>query len=218
LDSKTGESNVNIVTPCSGIVSYYIDGFEEVYSLNNLKKLDVKKISGIKSVSRHIQPGIQVEQGQTIFKIVNNLDPVNIVTEVIGPLGTLAKSNKKNYYLILSTDEKDLVPAVLTEKRFQGSANKMLFSVAKYNNSLLIPRIIDLKIVTDRFEGFIIPESTIVKKSSKEGIYTVYKERVKWKDIEIIGKSQGKVAISGITPDIKVILNPEYVKEGISFK
>ncbi|MHB9096016.1 MAG: HlyD family efflux transporter periplasmic adaptor subunit, partial [Eubacteriales bacterium] len=208
MDSKTGETVFNITTPRSGIVSYTLDGLEEVYSPRNVRELDLNKIETIKNEPHRFLPGSRVEEGKPVLKIVNNLEPVSIIAVTQNSFKLPEKGQKKPLLLILGADENDLTQAVIQEAPFRGKANEILLNLVNFKNSLIATRKLDFKIISARYEGYILPLSAIAIKQGKDGIYIVYKERVKWKNVQVLGRTAEKVAISGITPDIKVILNP----------
>ncbi len=218
LDSKTGETLFNITAPQAGIVSYYLDGLEELYSPKNLKELDLNKVETIKSEPRQVLPGSEVEEGRPVLKIINNLEPIHIIAEIADGQKLSEKSEKKAFLLSFGSAEGKTSAAHLLARNFRGKANQILLRLADYNESLATPRRFDFDLITERFAGYVVPAKAIVRKEGKDGIYIVYKERVRWKKVDISGMAEEKVVISGVTPDIKVILNPEYVKEGYPIK
>jgi len=217
LESKTGETVFDIVTPRAGVVSFHVDGLENVYSPNNLMELDLNKIDTIKTVIRNITPGSQVEEGKPICKIVNNLAPINVLAVTEEALDFPNKSQRSKVEISLINNDKQVYQAVLMEKAFRGKPNQILLSLEDFNDYLMSARQQDFNLTTVRYEGYIVPAGAIVRKEGKDGIFTIYKERVKWKNVKIEGSYQEKVVISGITPNIKVITHPEYVKEGRPF-
>jgi len=217
LDSKTGEAVFNIITPSAGLVSYHLDGLEEIFTPVRIKELDLNKIDTIKSELRQMLPGNQVEAGKPVLKVVNNLDFLNIVATVQEGM-VLQKNKSKTILLALGEDDNDLSQGTILEENFHGQPNQILLGIKDYDVRMLVGRQIDFKLVTERYTGYILPASAIVSKDGENGIFTVYEERVKWKKVEVKGSTTESVAISGITPDIIVILCPEYVKEGSPFR
>lgn len=214
LDSANGVTQFNITAPRAGIVSYRMDGLESVYSQKNLKELDLNKIETLKAEYSAVKQGGLVEEGKPAFRIINNLDTVYILTML---KDGQKLPEKKNTFLINSGSDQKVFRASVEEKNF-GKPNQILFTVSNYDNWLMASRKIKFIVITERYEGCVVPDSALVKKDGKDGIYTIYKERVKWKQVTIEGKSEDKAVISGITPDTKVILSPEYVKEGFPMK
>jgi len=217
LKSKTGEALFNITAPRAGIVSYRLDGLEDVYSPAKISELDLSKVQTIENELRKTMAGGQVEEGKPVLRIVSNLEPIYIIGTISGNPASLGGDEAKSILVSFAPDEK-VSHALILEKGFREQADTFLLSLSDYPDKLLTGRRHDFWIVTERFEGYYVPVSAIVRKDGKDGIYTVYKERVKWKSVEIKGQADEKVAISGVTSVTKVILNPEYVKEGFPLK
>lgn len=218
LDSKTGETVFNIVAPKAGVVSYNVDGLENVYTPKNLMELDLNKIDTLKSVLRNFAPGSQVEEGKPVCKLVNNLAPLNVLAVTNEVLKFPENPPRSKIEVFLTNNDKQVYQALILEKAFRGKENQILFSLDNYDDHLIIARQQDFTLITARYEGYIVPASAIVRQDGKDGIFTIYKERVKWKSVKIEGAYQEKVVISGITPDVKVISKPEYVNEGRPFR
>lgn len=216
LTNSTGESVINITAPGAGLISYHLDGLEGVFTPANIRELDLTKLDTIKAEPRQFRAGSQVEAGKPVCKIVNNLEPLFIAAELRE--GKLPDKVEKMLTVSFGPEQKDSYQVAISEKKFRGRDNQVLLNSSIYDRNLIAARQIDFKIISERYEGYIIPAAAIVRKESKEGIFTVYKERIKWKSVTVRGRVGDKVAISGITPDVKVIMSPEYVKEGTLFR
>lgn len=214
LDNSSGEMSYNVVASKSGLVSYHVDGLEKLYSPDNIKELDLNKINTIKTEDKQLTPGCDVEEGKPVAKIINNLDPVYIVGDLGQNSSVIDKDKHESYSVFFGQDVNNLYRAEVEERSFRGKQGQILLSFEEYNKSLINNRHIDFNIITSRYEGCYVPKDCLVRKDGQDGIFTVYKERVKWKKISINGEADGKVIVSGVTPDVKVILNPQYVKEG----
>lgn len=214
LDSPNGEKLFNITAKKAGIVSFKIDGLEEIYTQKNLKALDLNKIETLKPENHQIVEGSDIESGKPVFRIINNLDPVYIVT---------SQADQKPFadedsVLISWGTEGQSYRASIVERDLAGKKGLYLLSVSDYDNTLMILRKLDFKVITERYEGCVVPREAIIAKDGKDGIYTLYKERVKWKSIEVEGRVGEQVVVSGINPDTPVVINPELVKEGYPLK
>ncbi|HEX3033292.1 MAG TPA: HlyD family efflux transporter periplasmic adaptor subunit, partial [Bacillota bacterium] len=84
IEKGTGEVTVPIYSPATGIVSYHVDNLETFVAPENLEKLGVEKIMArletTPAVPGQSTPG-QVQAGQPICKIVNNLKPTYFVVD-----------------------------------------------------------------------------------------------------------------------------------------
>ncbi len=218
LDSRTGEQTFNVAAPRAGIVSYHLDGLEEIYSRQNINELDLTKVQTIQAESKQVLPGSQVEEGKPVFKIVNNLEPLYLIADTSTKLKSAEMKKESIILLSFGAGEKNTYRAVVAEKNFGGSSGKLLLSLSNYSDNMMVPRTVSFEVITERYEGFYVPSRAIVRKEGKDGIFTVYKERVRWKEVEVRGQVGDKAVLNGVTADMKVVLNPQYVKEGFAVK
>ncbi|MFZ5639204.1 MAG: HlyD family efflux transporter periplasmic adaptor subunit [Bacillota bacterium] len=219
MDSQKGETLFNITAPVTGIVSYQTDGLEGVYTPLNLQVLPVSRLRGTEIKPNKLTEGMQVEEGKPVAKIVNNLEPVNI-------LGVIPK--EKVPFDMLETGkrvkvrfEKDQAAPVylsVADSSFQGKENLYRLVLNNYSDSFINPRTVSFELVTKRFEGFIVPADALVAKEDKLGVYIIYKEAVKWKNVQVIGQINDKVAVGGLEPGVSVVQNPQYAREGRPFR
>jgi putative membrane fusion protein len=213
LQSSSGEQVFDLRAPLSGIVGYTLDGLEEVYTLEKIQQLDLAKVLSMAPTPNRFLPGEQVAEGQAVCKIVNNLEPLYIIGEVDGELPS-ENDNKPPLSITFNPQKDAAMNATLLEENYRGQNGRVLLRMASYGKELITPRQKKFWIVTKSAEGIYTPVSAIVRKDGQDGVYTVYKEQVKWIKVEILARIEGKAVISGVTPDIKVVVNPEYVKEG----
>lgn len=216
LDNAAGETTYNITAPKAGMISYHLDGLEKIYSPGAIKELDLEKVKTLESKSQVIENGVSVEEGKPVAKILNNLEPLTIICDLGDHGKTFEKSDKTLYNVYFGDKTKEIYKAEVTEKNFRGQQNLVLLDLFLYSNELVADRKINFNIITDRYEGYYIPKDALVIKEGQKGIFTVYKERVRWKQVEVEGEAGGNVLISGVTPDLRVIVNPQLVKEGYS--
>ena len=215
MDSQKGETLFNITAPVTGIVSYQTDGLESVYTPRNLQVLPVSKLRSTEIKPIKLTEGMQVEAGKPVAKIVNNLEPVNI-------LGVIPKEKVssdmlktgKRVKVRFAKDQAAPVYLSVADSSFQGKENLYRLVLNNYSDSFINPRIVFFELVIKRFEGFIVPADALVEKENKLGVYIIYKEAIKWKNVQVIGQINNKVAIGGLEPGVSVVQNPKYAREG----
>lgn len=219
MDSQSGETLFNIVAPVAGIISYQTDGYENVYTPRNLQVLPVSKLRSAELKPAKLTEGMQVEEGKPVAKIVNNLDPINI-------LGTIPKEKIPGGMLQTGDrvrvrfDKNQPAPLYLSvaDSSFQGKDNLYRLVLRNYTDNFINPRTIPFELILKRFEGFIMPAGALVKREGQLGLYIIYKEAVKWKKVELIGQINDEVAVGGLEPGVSVVQNPKYAREGSTFR
>ena len=94
----------------------------------------------------------------------------------------------------------------------------MVLWAQRYPDYAVYKRQVDFELVSQSLSGYVLPKTAIVYKNDVSGIYIVYKETVRWIEVEIEKESEGMVQISGdeLTASIQVVMNPGLIKEGSS--
>jgi putative membrane fusion protein len=150
-------NNINIYqAPISGLVSYNIDGMENL-TINNI---DYSKV-GKKVNSKEVVVNNVVKKDTPLFKIINNY-LWYIVVEVNDDCRDYLDG--KNYINMYFSDKDLSVDVKIYDVTNQGDRTYAIFEIDRYANEFLTDRIVDLKIGYSNFEGIKIPNSAVTKK------------------------------------------------------
>lgn len=218
VNGKGGYVFTNIKAPKAGIVSYYTDGLESILAPENLEKIDfmaIKEEAKAKAKGTNKASGQEVKGGSPVAKIVNNLGPMYIVGEIEKSKVPLSKLESMKQIMVIP-EKSDQLPLYLNviDTVSSGDKSKVILEMNNFADEFLTRRTHTFTLVLDRHEGYVVPSEAIVSKEGKSGIYTIYKNSVRWQPIEIMGEVDGKIAISGLTPDSSYVVNPKYATEG----
>lgn len=205
-----------LVASAAGVVSYQIDGYENICNYRLWAQLDVTKLKELEKGLGADPPGEAkvkktVEAGEILFKIVDNLGSSYLFMQMPAEL----KANpQKNEYVDVRLDEEDklLIRAWVTDSYVQGNLVKILLQIPSLNG-LENKRIIQGKLIKNRFEGFILSQSELVFKEGLAGIYILDNGRAKWIEVKVLGKNQDKVCVEGLNEENWVITAPKFIKE-----
>lgn len=232
MDSRNGETMYNIVSPVAGIVSYRTDGLEDVFTPRNLQALPVSKMRSMEIKTSLLTEGMRVEEGKPAVRVVNNLDPINII-------GMIAKEKvppdmlETDQQVKVRFDKKQPAPVYLrvADSYFQGQSNLYRLVLRNYSDKFINPRTVSFDIILKRYEGFIVPagallerkvetivEGNVNRKVESGEIFIIYKKSVKRKKVEIIGQINDEVAVGGLEPGVSIVQNPKYAREGSLFR
>lgn len=223
INNKNGQTTYNINAPTPGVISFHLDGLENIYTKANVNNILMQKLAHNDSKPLSIKNDDMVESGRPIFKIVNNLSRNIIYFQV--PLKDIPTDFlKKGHRIELMFVEKD-VAAMYFEIDDIKQINQDL-SVVVSNNSFtpqfLDQRDVNIKIVRNTYsDKLVVSLKSLVKKNDQNGLFIQYKEAVKWVPVEVLGIVKDKVAIKGLNnylPQViegtPYIVNPEITKNG----
>lgn len=201
--------NQVIKAPRAGVVCYSIDGWESVLSPQNIETLD---IAGLEEASldslREVPQGAQVEVGQPVLKIVNNLQPTLIwlkfdsqYLDLFPPVG-----KKINFNI---GDE--VFRGTLKNLASQGVISQGLLELDRAE--FLHERQVDLCILLEKAQGIKIPNRALVYKEEEPGVYKKAVNGYQWTPVKILLQDENYSVVEGLLKGDRVITNPDLIDE-----
>ncbi len=155
--SASSYSNLSgIKSNCSGIVTYYIDGYES-YDINNVKQSDFDKSKYIKQT---LKTGEIVSAGSDIVKIIPS-EKWNIIAPITDEQISALNDSDNVYFKINNSSYNISMPYSI----INASDGKYInISLDKYLYNYLSERFLTIEIIKDDDEGLKVPVSSIVTK------------------------------------------------------
>lgn len=222
LVKSTGTSlekteRIPVVAPCAGIISYKTDGFENLCNPVVWTKLDLDRLVEVEkrleqTSSGDDKTGGMVEAGKRLFKIIDNLAPEYLFTEIDVKSGRVfQKGGTVDLYL----DE-------LEGLRIRGTVKDVVKSDSINRLLIEIPgtlqqrdsRIIGGSVVVDWFPGVVLEHDVLVERNGKVGVYLLKKGIITWQEVNITGIVGNSAALEGLASDDWIVTTPGLVKEG----
>lgn len=198
LESKMKNSILEINSPESGIISYYIDGYEEILTPHNLANLQYEIIKSMDATSNKLKYD-KVIYNQKIFKITDNT----------------------GWYIVIITDFEDAntfklgrrISIDILDKRIKG---KVIDKIHDETKSFVIVRTnqyvsgfnkirkLSLNIVKEQYEGLKIYKDSIIEKEGSLGVYVLNVNRkAVFKPIKVLGYNDDYAIIKNSFFDVK---------------
>lgn len=208
VETGIGGSQV-IKAPRAGVVSYRMDGWEAVLNPQSIETLDV---SGLDEATlkrlREVHPGAQVEPGQPVLKIVNNLQPTLIwlkfdsqYLDLFPPVG-----HKLNFNI-----EDEVYRGKLRNVVSQGVVSQGLLELDRAE--FLYERRVDLCIILDKTQGIRIPNQALVYKEEEPGVFKKVVNGYQWVPVKILLQDEDYSVVDGLLKGDRVITNPNLINE-----
>ena len=191
-----------------------IDGLEEVINPANLEVLSLKQLSTItKEVLPGGKPPEQVDEGQVVAKLIDNLKPLLIYVEV--PKDHLELERWQPESSVKFKHQGTLFTAQVVKIEQVKNKFLCLLSVQQYPEELVMRREVGLELLNKELSGFLVPQQALVYQGNKPGLYMVNKQRVRWLAVEVKGILQQQVVVDSdsLTAGLRYITNPQTVLE-----
>jgi putative membrane fusion protein len=211
-DSKFEQRSLKeILAPAAGIVSYEIDGLESILDIKNFHQLELVAIPEPgKSQNALIN---QVEKGQPVGKIINNLKPIVILVFLE------SEEEKKQVQLALQQNSQALfkvgdgslqfVPVRLLKAHLGTGQGMMFFETNGFYQELYHLRKINLELVLEHYRGLVVDEQALVYEYEQPGLITVGKNSTySWQPVDVVGQIGSELVITGLKQGTNYVKNP----------
>ena len=191
----------------SGVVTYYIDGYEkktpETLSEEDFNKANYKKTS--------LKSGDILDTGSTVFKIVSD-ENWNIVCQITKEQAKVIQEEEKLRFTINNSPNEVSSTFNLIEKE---DCYFLVLPLSKYMVDYIDERFLSIEIILNKFEGLKVPNSSLIDKE----VYMIPKsyvpedERSNVKTVKVIRYEDDKKKLSKdakadeATPDDATLLD-----------
>lgn len=195
LKKEIKNNTINYFSQEAGIVSFQIDGLEEVLNGNNINKYTFDDIIKAEEKSKSIKDNDSVNVGESIFKIMDNY-----CWYLISYIEDKEKINfldKGDYItLVLNDHDNRLKGRVIKINKKKGQAF-VIFKFDSHFHEYYNLRNVDVKLIKSSNEGLKIPQKAICEKEGISGVYIKDTSGViKFKPINILGNNDDFAIVS----------------------
>ena len=225
LEGKIANNNTYVRSDISGDISYYYDEYYDLFSFENMNKISVKDIVNAKNNSKKIDD-MQIKKGDLLGYVVDNHN-YYMATEVDKDD---IENIKRDVALLINAD--DIFFNAYFYNFFRDKNNKYvgIFKVESEDFDFLKNRKENVDIVFSSAKGILIPNTAIIEKDGKTGVYIVDEVGIaKFYELNNVLLSDGKNTVISFSYDdfseknkIKlydeVILSPKNIKDGQKVK
>ncbi|ADL07767.1 hypothetical protein Toce_1005 [Thermosediminibacter oceani DSM 16646] len=202
---KLEEVEPVVLSPVAGIVSFNIDGYEDLLRPEGLKCLKSEEIKGVVSRQESAALSQNVKVNQAVLKIVDNFSLYVIAPILEGDIqpGRVYKLRFPQLNIELKAD---LIETCEDEQTG-------VFFIKEAPMELLDLRKVNVEIITRVHRGIGVPNSAIVKSNGQEGVFLYNKGRSVFRPVRVVARDDKKTIVEGLTAGDRVL-----IKRGFQWK
>lgn len=149
------EGSEYVVAPKSGIVSYRVDGLENVLKIDGIKELDEKKLNELE-----VKTGQIISSSNEEAKVINNFD--TYIATVLDSLPAKQAEEGKNVLITLSSGE-EVNATIYYTKTQENGKNLIVFKINTLTDELRSYRKISFNITWWSVAGIKVPNDAILE-------------------------------------------------------
>lgn len=167
LENYISQNLYKIYSPEAGIVSYFFDDYEDALSINRLFNISYNDINAVKKEPE--KPNESVKHGEPIIKLINNYDWYILAVLDNGQ----SKKLKEGSSVKVDIDDNSQLLYGNIIKIYSISNNSQLavISMRDAYSDFSKKRKVGITLIINDYEGFIVPNSSIVNNNGKYGVY-----------------------------------------------
>ncbi|KPU28299.1 hypothetical protein TR13x_02895 [Caloranaerobacter sp. TR13] len=218
LQDRLKNAKANYYSKNCGIVSYTIDGLEEIYNLKSLSNFTPDKFRIIERNIHKVNNDWEVTLGEPIFKITDNYKWYLVVKLMSESSIDRLNEGKDVYIKFIEKNEK--IKGKVYKVNKGSNEHIVIFEFDSYLYKFYNERYADVEIITDTYYGLKIPKSAVIKKDGIDGVYIKdISNIVKFKPVKIIGQNdkyiivdEGSKIKAGDRGKIEININGNYEK------
>lgn len=196
LRKKLSEMDIVTYAPEAGVVSFNLDGYEDLLVADRVKDLTYTQLQAVTEDETGKDLPKNIKVNQPVVKIIDNFSWY-IAVKLEKQL-----DEGKNYNINIDKDKR--LKARLMHISKEGNIGFFLINTGL--EGLLDPRKVRVEIVTATHSGSIIPTTALFFKEGKEGVYILERGKKRFKPIEIIAKNESKMIVNELKPGDKIIV------------
>ncbi|MBF4691634.1 HlyD family efflux transporter periplasmic adaptor subunit [Fusibacter ferrireducens] len=216
---KEGQSLV-VTAPASGMLTYQLDGYEDVFTIDNIYNINYDEVDALNIVPKHI-PSDHVNSDDPVFKIVDH---------ATGYLVVLIDKEEVETYKNVSK-----VKVKINDEMMDGQVYDVFVSadnaiavvrVSEAFDQYFDRRIVGCEITRQNYQGLKLHMDSLLTYNNQNGVYVVEKDRtLRFVPVKVIGydddyaivyNEQFYDADLGLVRSVKA--NQEVVREGAKYK
>ncbi len=228
LSREIATNNIVYKSENSGIVSYKIDNLEEVFTVEKIPEMTYDFIKENSNITYKGQTN-QVETGEPLYKIVDNFSYyMAIPVDDISKIRSLRKEDKVD--LLINSDTS--LSGEIVEINKTDKTGVIVVLLKEKLSEVGLDRQVDVSIIKDRSDSYLVPTSSIVESNNTSGLYLLELNGiVRFRPIKIIsqrgeetiverGDSKGYIKgknnkeVRTITVFDQIIKDPRDIEEG----
>lgn len=152
----------------TGIISYELDGLEEIYSTNKINDYNLKDFRTIEINKIDLLEKKVVQYDEPIYKIIDNFTwyaMTEVDTKEVDKL-----KEGKIIYVRINDDEKKIISRIVKLTKEKDKC-LIILKFTDYLHEYYKERYININLIKNTYEGLAVPNKSIVKKDGIEGVY-----------------------------------------------
>ena len=211
-------NNRTIYNHHAGLLSYAVDGLEEVLTFSSINNMTVDKYRSYKRNFKQNFNNDYIRKGQALFRIINNNNMYLIIP--------CDKEEIRRYRLMetvfIEIDEPDnkLVEANIIDIKIEDEQGLLVVRLNLFLEEWLNTRRVNFHFLKNIYRGIAIPRKAIFTTTAGEGVlvYDPLRNTYNFVQIRVLNGNRDLVIVEGVDLGDNIVTNPadlDYGRKGV---
>lgn len=188
-DINTNSSKIPCYSGRAGIITYKVDGLEDVYKYQDVLNLTSSSTVRKEFTETDSSKSPNVKNGDKLFKIISGFD-YYIAATLSNEYAKLFEENKYVKIRVISNGTESDIWGYIKKINYGSEESVIILYFDDYFYKIYDKRYIDLQMITDIHEGLKIDSKAICEKDGVKGVYVVdISNIVKFFPVQILGQN-----------------------------
>lgn len=222
IQSQIKQNSMSVYAPRTGLISYVIDGAEDILAKEDIDEITREYLRQIKDIKPFVVPANMVmAEGDPLFKIVNDSEYHLLAIIERKDFGVFSQGDN----IKMRINEVDLEVRGVVESIDAERSGDVLVRVKldRFLPQTVGLRDVNISIVTNKHSGYKVSKDSLLdfdKAKSMAKLMVVLGGTTRIIDVNVLGSSEDFVVVGnlensrGLSIYGKYVLNPESVREG----
>lgn len=195
LTKEILNSTVNYFSKEAGIVSFKIDGFEEIYNGNNILKYTLEDIRDKEAESKVSKNKSDVNVGDAMFKVMDNYDWYLLVD--VDDIKKIKSLKERDMISICLDDSDEELRGRIIKIKSKNGQGIVAIKLDTHFHDYCEKRNVDIKIIKSKNEGLKVPTKAICEKDGLNGVYIKdISGIIRFRPVKILGQNEEYTIVS----------------------
>ncbi|AEF17516.1 Uncharacterized conserved protein UCP02828, putative membrane fusion protein [Thermoanaerobacterium xylanolyticum LX-11] len=215
LESIISNGLYKVYSPEAGVVSDYFDGYEDIFSVNKLFNITLNDINAVQKEPAEIKG--EVKQGEPILKLIDNYDWY--VLSVLDKSKSQKLKEGNNVKVEIDDKYSQLLDGNIM--KIYSISDNLFGVVIKMDDAyddFYKKRKVKVDITVNNYEGFIVPNTAIVKVDGKYGVYKLNNGIPLFEEVDVKAQNSENAVVESSDGNLKMydeilVYGKDYLKK-----
>lgn len=205
---EQAQESVAAPAPVAGAVSYRPDGWEGILTPDNYRRIDLFALFDSVGKNHQKQPPQDVQSGDPVYKVIDNLVSPYLAVKLDERPGDLAINSRVS----LAWGEAETGKGKIVGFLSRSGTYVAVVEVSRASEDVFTSRMLEVSLINEKGEGYVIPAQALVERSGKQGVYVKTPVGIKFVGVKVVATLDDRVAVQGIKTGADVVVNPDLAR------